>query len=135
MSYKIIDIEGVGEAYAAKLQAAGIETAEDLLEAGLTEVGRETIAQRTGIPQALINRWVNHSNLFRIDGVGPQFAELLDASGVTSVEMLRSCNAEELEKKLLATNEARRLTRRVPSAKELQKIIDCSKQVETAISY
>ena len=29
MAYKIIEIEGVGEAYAAKLEAAGVKTVED----------------------------------------------------------------------------------------------------------
>ena len=31
MTYKVIDIEGVGEVYAEKLIAAGIKTAADLL--------------------------------------------------------------------------------------------------------
>ena len=32
MAYKIIDIEGVGDVYAEKLIAAGIEKVEDLLD-------------------------------------------------------------------------------------------------------
>ena len=32
MSYKIIDIEGIGDVYAEKMTAAGINTVEQLLE-------------------------------------------------------------------------------------------------------
>lgn len=34
MVYKIIDIQGVGPVYAEKLTAAGIDTVDQLLEAG-----------------------------------------------------------------------------------------------------
>ncbi len=87
---KIIDIEGVGEVYAQKLQAAGIKTVEDLLEHGATPKGREQLVEKTGISGALILRWVNHADLIRIVGVAEQFAELLEASGVDSVPELRT---------------------------------------------
>ncbi|GEM_PF-6671995 len=35
-SYKIAEIEGIGEVYAAKLQPAGIKTVNDFLEKGRT---------------------------------------------------------------------------------------------------
>ncbi len=87
---KIIDIEGVGEVYAQKLQDAGIKTVEDLLEHGATPKGRDQIAEKTGISGALILRWVNHADLIRIVGVAEQFGELLEASGVDSIPELRT---------------------------------------------
>ena len=39
--YAIKEIEGVGEAYAAKLQEAGIKTVANLLERGKTPKGRK----------------------------------------------------------------------------------------------
>jgi len=78
---KIIDIEGVGEVYAQKLQDAGIKTVEQLLEHGATPKGRDQIAEKTGISGALILRWVNHADLIRIVGLAEQYAELLEASG------------------------------------------------------
>ena len=86
MKYNIIDIEGVGDAYAEKLKAAGIKTVDGLLEAGATAKGRKNLAETTGISEKLILRWVNHADLFRINGVGPQFAELLEAAGVDTVK-------------------------------------------------
>lgn len=43
MNYKVIEIEGVGEAYAAKLNEAGIETAAEYLEVCKTPEGRKKL--------------------------------------------------------------------------------------------
>jgi predicted flap endonuclease-1-like 5' DNA nuclease len=46
---QIEDIEGIGPTYAKKLVDAGIKTTDDLLAAGATPKGRETLATKTGI--------------------------------------------------------------------------------------
>lgn len=135
MKYNIIDIEGVGDAYAEKLKAAGINTVDDLLEAGAAAKGRKSIAETTGISEKLILRWVNHADLFRINGVGPQFAELLEAAGVDTVKEMRHRNAENLAAKMAEVNEAKHLTRRSPSATELQKMIDEAATLEPKVTY
>ena len=91
MDYKIIDIEGVGDVYAEKLVAAGINKVSELLEKCAAPKGRKELADATGISEKLILRWTNHADLFRINGVGPQFAELLEKAGVdTGVPHLRT---------------------------------------------
>ena len=57
MAYKIIEIEGVGDSYAKKLEDAGIKTTDDLLAAAATPKGREKLAEETGISPKLILRW------------------------------------------------------------------------------
>ena len=86
MAYKIIDIEGIGEVYAPKLIAAGIVKVSDLLDKCAGPAGRKALAEETGISEKLILTWTNHADLFRIKGVGPQFAELLEAAGVDTVK-------------------------------------------------
>lgn len=135
MKYNIIDIEGVGDSYAEKLKAAGITTVDGLLEAGATAKRRQSIAETTGISEKLILRWVNHADLFRINGVGPQFAELLEASGVDTVKEMRHRNAENLAAKMAEVNEQKHLTRRTPSATELQKMIDEAAALEPKVTY
>lgn len=49
MSYKIIEIEGVGESYARKLEEACVKTTDDLLKKAATPKGREKLAEETGI--------------------------------------------------------------------------------------
>ncbi len=135
MSYSIIDIEGVGEVYAEKLKGAGIKTVSDLLEAGASAKGRSLLATATGIPEKVILRWVNHADLFRIGGVGPQFAELLEAAGVDTVKEMRHRNAENLAAKMAEVNETRHLTRRVPTVAELQKMIDEAASLDPMVTY
>ena len=100
MTYKVIDIEGVGEVYAEKLIAAGIKTDAELLEKCAKPAGRKALEAETGISGKLILKWANHCDLYRINGVGPQFAELLEASGVDTVKELKHRVAENLQKKL-----------------------------------
>ena len=74
MSYNIIDIEGIGPAYATKLKAAGINTTDDLLSKGGTKTGRKALADASGIDEGKILTWVNHSDLHRIDGIAGQIS-------------------------------------------------------------
>ncbi len=135
MAYKIIGIEGIGQTYADKLEAAGIKTTDDLLEKCASPKGREKIAEETGISTKLILKWTNHADLFRIRGVAGQFAELLEAAGVDTVKEFRHRVAANLYPKLVETNEAKNLCNRVPSEKEIQKMIDQAKELEPVISY
>ena len=135
MTYKIIDIQGIGPVYAEKLIGIGIETVDQLLEKGADAKGRQAIEEATGIRHDLVLTWVNHADLFRVKGVGPQFSELLEAAGVDTVKELRNRNAANLAAKMLEVNEEKHLTRRVPVEKELQKMIDCAKALEPKVTY
>ncbi|MBO5562795.1 MAG: DUF4332 domain-containing protein [Bacteroidales bacterium] len=135
MTYKIIDIQGIGPVYAEKLIAAGIETVDQLLERGASPKGRLEIEEATGIDHGRVLTWVNHADLFRIKGVGPQFSELLEASGVDTVKELRNRNAANLAAKMLEVNEAKHLCKRTPVEKEVQKYIDLAKQLEPVVTY
>lgn len=135
MAYNVVDIEGVGAAYAEKLSAAGITTADQLLKRGASPKGRKEIEDATGISGKLILTWVNHADLFRIKGVGPQFAELLEASGVDTVKEFVTRNAENLEKKMKQVNAARKRTGRIPSVGELLTMIDRAKELPPVVTY
>ena len=135
MDYKIIDIEGVGEVYAEKLQAAGINKVSELLDKCADPKGRKELAEATEISEKLILRWTNHADLFRINGVGPQFAELLEAAGVDTVKEFRHRVAENLQPKLAELNEARHICGRVPAVVEVQRMIDQAKELEPRMTY
>jgi len=135
MTYKIIDIQGIGPVYAEKLTAIGIETVDQLLEKGADAKGRQAIEEATGIRHDLVLTWVNHADLFRVKGIGPQFAELLEAAGVDTVKELRNRNAANLAAKMLEINEAKHLCKRTPVEKEIQKYIDAAKALEPVVTY
>jgi predicted flap endonuclease-1-like 5' DNA nuclease len=135
MDYKIIDIEGVGDVYAEKLQTAGIKKVSELLEKCAAPKGRKELAEATGISEKLILKWTNHADLFRINGVGPQFAELLEAAGVDTVKEFRHRVAENLQPKLVEVNEKKNICNRVPAVSEIQKMIDQAKELEPKMTY
>lgn len=135
MSDKIEDIEGIGSVYAEKLSAAGVKSTADLLAKAGAKKGRAELEAATGIGGAHILKWVNHADLMRINGVGGQYAELLEEAGVDTVKELRTRNAANLAAKLAEANEKRKLTGNVPSESMVTKWIDEAKGMEPGVSY
>jgi predicted flap endonuclease-1-like 5' DNA nuclease len=113
---KIEDVEGIGPAYAEKLTAAGVATTEALLDRGASAAGRGKLSEETGISERLLLEWVNHADLMRLDGVGSEYADLLEAAGVDSCAELARRNAANLATTFMELDAARPNTiRRVPS--------------------
>ena len=135
MAYKIEQVEGIGAVYAEKLAAVGIKTTEDLLTQCSTAAGRKKVEEETGISHKLILKWTNHADLFRINGIAGQFAELLEAAGVDTVKEFRHRVPANLQPKLVEVNEQKNLCNRVPSVAELEKMIAQAKELEPLITY
>jgi len=135
MPYKIIDIEGIGETYAARLNVQQIFTTADLLEKCGTKKGRETVAEAASIPESLVLTWVNHADLMRIKGIAGQFSELLEASGVDTVKELARRSADNLHIKLLETNEKFGLSGSVIATSALQEMIEQAKTLDQKVFH
>ena len=134
--YKIKDIEGIGPAYAEKLAKAGIRTAATLLNQGCTPQGRKRLAAKTGINESTILKWTNMADLFRVKGIGSQYSELLEKSGVDTVKELRNRNPENLHAKMESVNSAgRALVRQLPSKSQVEKWIYEAKKADPKITY
>jgi predicted flap endonuclease-1-like 5' DNA nuclease len=132
---KLTTVEGIGEVYAQKLQEAGVATTDALLEQGATAKGREEIAQKTDISEKLILEWVNHVDLFRIKGVGEEYADLLEAAGVDTVPELAQRNPKNLYEKLLAVNKEKELVRQLPSQTQVQGWVEQAQGLPRVITY
>lgn len=132
---QIEDIEGIGPQYAEKLRAAGIATAEKLLESGATAKGRDELATKTGISAKSILIWVNHADLFRIKGIAGQFSELLEAAGVDTVPELAQRNAENLQSALAKANEEKHLAKTTPSLIQVTDWIGEAKTLPTVVQH
>jgi predicted flap endonuclease-1-like 5' DNA nuclease len=135
MAYNIMDVEGIGPAFSAKLNAAGINTTEELLTKGATKAGRKALAESTGIDEGKILTWVNHSDLHRIDGIAGQISELMEAAGVDTVKELATRKAENLAAKMKEINDAKNLSGRIPTATQLQAMIDQAKTLAPAVFH
>lgn len=97
--------------------------------------GRKELAEKADISPKLILTWTNHADLMRIDGVGPQFAELLEAAGVDTVKEFKHRLAENLQPKLEEINAQKHLVGRVPALKEVEKMIAQAKELPAVLEY
>ena len=131
----VIQIEGVGAAYAEKLIAAGIRTTDALLEAGATPKGRKSLEEKTGIRHDLILEWVNHVDLWRIKGIAEEYSDLLEEAGVDTVPELAQRNAQNLYARLVAINQDKQLVRRLPTQNQVANWIDQAKRLPRVVAY
>ena len=128
-------VEGIGPAYGEKLRGAGVKNTDGLLTGGGTKAGRSKIAKETGISETQILKWVNMVDLFRIKGVGSEFAELLEAAGVDTVKELATRNAANLATKMAEINAQKKLTRAVPSESVVAGWIASAKELPAKVSH
>jgi predicted flap endonuclease-1-like 5' DNA nuclease len=133
---KIEDVEGIGPAFAEKLTAAGVATTEALLERGGTTTGRDRLSEATGISERLILEWVNHADLMRIDGVGSEYADLLEAAGVDSCAELAQRNAANLATTFQEVDAARpNWIRQIPGEKTIAGWIEQAAHMDKVVSH
>jgi predicted flap endonuclease-1-like 5' DNA nuclease len=128
-------IEGVGPAYAEKLNAAGIMNPRDLLEQGASRQGRLEIVEKTELSMKLISRWVNLVDLFRVPGIGAEYADLLERSGVDTVPELAGRNAKNLHEKMVKINEEKKLVREVAGLHQIEGWIAQAKELPRKITF
>ncbi|MCZ7546169.1 MAG: DUF4332 domain-containing protein [Anaerolineae bacterium] len=128
-------IEGIGPVNAQKLNRAGIRSVEALLAKGADTNMRREIAETTGISHDLILEWVNHADLFRINGVGEEYSDLLEASGVDTVPELAQRNPDNLYSKMVAVNEEKKLVRKLPTQEQVSDWVAQAKKLPRVIKY
>lgn len=132
---KLSEIEGIGEAFSAKLSDAGITSIENLLETCCEKKGRKELAEKTGITEKLVLNWVNRADLTRIKGVSTQYADLLECTGVDTVPELAQRNAENLQIKMAEVNEKKHLVRQVPSVSQVETWVAQAKELPRVIHH
>jgi predicted flap endonuclease-1-like 5' DNA nuclease len=136
MSYSLEEIEGIGAAYAAKLEPCGIKTTSTLLRRCANPGGRKRIAAESGISEELLLKWANLADLMRVRGVGRQYAELLFDAGVDSVkELVRARRPSHLAAKMAEVNAVRKLIRRIPIPSMIEEWIEEAAKLAPAITY
>jgi len=128
-------IEGIGESYGEKLKALGIRSKAALLKAGGTKKGREELAGRSGIGEKLILGWVNRADLYRVKGIGTQYADLLEHAGVDTVVELATRKPANLLERMKAVNAEKKLVRVVPSLPKVEDWVAQAKALPRAVSY
>ncbi len=132
---KVIDIEGIGPVTGGKLNEAGVETVEDLLTQCCDKDGRKWVSEKSGISESQLLKFANMADLYRVKGVGSEYAELLEAAGVDTIKELRHRVPENLQAKMAEVNEAKKLVRHVPSVEMVKGFVESAKTLDPKISH
>ncbi len=132
---KVTAIVGVSEAYAFKLRAQSITTVDEYLKKTATKQGRAELAAKTGIADQMILTWANHADLFRIKGIGGEYAELLEMVGVDTVPELAGRRPDNLFVKMAEINKEKKLVRRLPTINQLIEWIGQAKDLPRVMQY
>ncbi len=90
-SYPVEAIEGIGQTYSGRLHVEGIHTTKELWEADAVAV-----ANKIRAPTKSVMHWQHMAELASIKSIGPQYAELLDRSGIHSIKELQSQTPNKL---------------------------------------
>ena len=135
MTYPISKIDGLTAFAATRLKKAGIRTMESLLEAAHTAKGRKELAAKTGFSEQQLLEWANLADCMRIPGMGNAKAQLLRASGVSTVRELTHRNPGRLALAMRDANDKRKLVRVMPSEKSIGDLIEKARKLPLKISY
>jgi len=120
---EISQLEELGKENIARLKAAGIHSVERLLERTATPRGRKELAALTGISRDILQKWVKHLDLSRIEGLSPRVLSLLDAAGVSNIVKLSRQEPQEFIGKLQEINDRKSIVDELPSAEEVTRWI------------
>ena len=131
----ISKIEGIGATYAEKLGTVGVKSTDDLLAKAADKKGRETVSSATGISEVVLLKWVNQADLQRVKGVGEEYGELLERSGVDSVPELAQRNSANLVTKMAEVNSTLKLTGSVPGEATVVSWIAHAKQLGRIVTH
>lgn len=132
---KIDDVEGIGPVISEKLNSAGVSDTDSLLVSAKTPAQRKALADKSGLTAAQILKFANMADLYRVKGIGSEYADLLEAAGVDTVPELARRRADNLTAAMLELNTKRALVRRVPTESEVTKWIEQAKDLPRLLEY
>jgi len=134
-NYKIEDVEGIGPVLGEKFRAAGVKDTDALLKNALKPGQRKALAEKTGLSEARVLKFANMVDLYRVSGVGSEYAELLEVAGVDTVPELARRNAASLTQAMAAVSQEKKLTRQVPTESEVAKWVEQAKGLPRMLEY
>ena len=131
----ISKLRGVSPAVRVALKVAHLNTSSQLLAAAGRLEGREFLAASCRLDLPSLTRVVQRADLARVVGVGAMFGLLLESLGIDDVAALAGQTPESLLARLRELHASNRLTRRSPSAQEVQAWIEQARKLPKLVSY
>lgn len=135
MATRLSEIEGIGVVHCEKLMSVGIRSVEQLLDYCGKRNARAALAGHTGISENLVLNWVNRADLSRINGVGHQYADLLERAGVDSVAELALRHPESLFRSLIEANGQGAFVKQLPSLEQIAGWVEQARQLPVRVYH
>lgn len=135
MATSIKKLKGATDSIIAKLKEKGIDNADELLSAAADPKGRQALAQHCGCDARDILELANRADLSRIKGVSGVYSDLLEKAGVDTVKELAMRRADNLHTKIVETNKTSELTKRPPTAKDVESWVSQAKDLPKLLTY
>lgn len=132
---KITEVEGIGPVIGEKFAHAGVKDSDTLLAGAKTPALRKALAEKAGLTEKQVLRFANMADLYRIHGIGAEYADLLEAAGVDTVPELARRKPDNLSKAMTELNEAKKLVRRLPTETEVAKWVEQAKGLPRMLEY
>jgi len=130
----LFKVKGISEDAVHHLQATcGVRSTYTFLAYAATPYGRRALAARTGFSETSILRWAHQADLLRVRGVGEEYADLLEAAGVSTVSVLAQHNAAQLHETLLHLNQRQARVNRVPARVQIERWIRQAKNLPPSV--
>jgi predicted flap endonuclease-1-like 5' DNA nuclease len=130
---RIVDLTSLQPEHVTALKHLGVHSTDSLLRKAATSKARGRLARQTGIPEPLIDRWVNMADLMRVNGLGESYCHLLMAAGIHRLEDLRAALPEQLHDHIESLDDYQQWVGRIPSARKIRSWINASRRLPTVI--
>jgi hypothetical protein len=125
----LVKFRGVEQEHVEKLLAVGIKDVSEMLKAGRTVRGRETLSEKSGVPLEVIIELVRLSDLARIPGLKNIRARLYYEAGVDSIDKLATWDPEELRAMLVDFVDRTGFEGIAPWPKEAQSAVETARRL------
>ncbi|MFN8576550.1 MAG: DUF4332 domain-containing protein [Candidatus Sericytochromatia bacterium] len=135
-AYKIIEIQGIGDVYAKKLNDNGVKYTDDYLQYTAKRYDRLKFSEKTGISPKLLLTWANAIDIMKVKGIGPKQSNWLNAVGVDSIKELAKRRADNLHQRLELANNivpSKPFVKKMVSQAKVQSWIDSAKSTKPSV--
>lgn len=117
--YSLTEIKDIEASTLSKLSAMQINTTKDLWKSCNNDDAVYDLAEKIGVEDFAIQRWVSISQLLRVANIEADDAVLLEATEVYSLEDLSTQKPVRLGEKLMKNNEREKILSELPNESKL----------------
>lgn len=128
-------IKGMNQAEVEAMANCGVNTVEQLLEAGASRIGRMRLTDKTRIPEETILRWVQLADIMRIPKLNQLTSVMIEQAGIFSPMDLASFGTRRLLVRLSRVAAKQRLIWSLPSVAEIENYVAEARKLQRFVTY